>query len=350
VDFNSVYDGQKKWAILTGDALSVLKTIPDNVLQTTITSPPYYQLRDYGNDQQIGQEQTPKEYIDKLVEIFREVRRCTREDGTCWINMGDKYTISQTKANKKLGLKHKDLMALPYELAIALRNDGWYLRQIYPWVKCNAIPENVNDRPNTSVESVIFLSKSDKYYFDMESAKECLGIKRNWRNGDGLLFLDVPTEPTDHAHFAVMPTELAKVIIKSSTSEKGCCSSCKTPLRRKIKKQGIPGKNDFNGKSTVYYETITKNSRTTLNSRVPNHMKHTTVETLGWEHQCKCKNSTNGFQLVLDPFSGSATSGSVALSLGNGYIGIELNPEYADYSIKRLIKEFDQSEDIFKPI
>lgn len=346
MSFDEVYNNKKKWHIINGDAYQSLKQIPDNVFQTTVTSPPYFHLRDYENDSQIGQEESPKEYIENLVKVFREVKRCTREDGTCWINLGDKYCVEKTY--KELGLKTKDMMGLPFELAFALRQDGWCLRQIYPWVKINAVPENVWDRPNSNIEYILFLSKSNKkYYFDMESAKSCLAIKRNWRNGDTLLFMDVPTERSEHPHFAVMPKELVKIMIKSTTSEFGCCKECHSPLTRICKKTPIPMAKDFNGsKSSVYYETVTKNSRTGLNSHAPRHLLHTTVETIKWDFSCSCCSEEKSRQLVLDPFAGSGTTGSLAIPLNNNFIGIELNKEYADYAINRLTNE-NQQEDIF---
>jgi len=346
MNFSNIIKNKTQWQIETGDALTILKKMPNSFIQTSITSPPYYKLRDYGHKEQIGQEETPKEYIENIVEIYKEVKRVLREDGTCAINIGDKYVVK--KEYKDLYLKNKDLMGLPWELASELRKDGWYLRQMYPWVKCDALPENVNDRPNTSIEYVIFLSKSQKYYFDMEGAKECLGIKRNWRNGDGLLFLDVPKEKTKHSHCAPMPQELVKVFIKTLTSEQGCCNICRTPLKRFVHKDRIKGKVEFKGKSKTYYDSNSKNSTTSLNTSIANKDKYVKTKTLKWDFNCNCKDNLKGKQIILDPFSGSGTTGIVAMSLSHNYIGIELNPEYADYSKKRL-KEHQQkiNQDIF---
>lgn len=348
----NLFKTNNNWDIKQGDALSILKKIPDSFIQTSITSPPYYNLRNYKHDLQIGQESSPIKYIDRIVDIYKEIKRTLRDDGTCWINIGDKY-VNQKDYKKYLdiNLKSSDLMGIPWRLAQRLQEDGWYVRQMIPWVKCNALPENVPNRPNNSIEYVILISKKQKYYFDMEGAKECLGVKRNWRNGDSLLFMDVPTERTKHSHTAPMPLELARTILMSSISHKGCCSKCKTPLKRKIKKEKIPGNKKFTGKSKEYYEAKSKNSYTGLNSNVSNKLKHTQVKTIGWEMQCKCKDNSIDKQIVLDPFSGSGTTGIITLQKNQKYLGIELNTEYAEYSKKRLKKEeYSLSQDIFNGI
>jgi DNA modification methylase len=344
MSYQEVINRKKKWAIVIGDALKTLKTMPKDIFQTSITSPPYFNLRDYETPNQIGTEKSPKEYIERIVEIYKEVKRTLRKDGTCWINIGDKYASHQTFP--ELYIKDKDLMGIPWELARALRKDRWHVRQMIPWVKQNAVPEKASDRPNTSIEYIIFLTKNKTYYFDMEGAKECLGIKRNWRNGDSLLFMDVPTERHFLKHPAMMPDELARIMLKSSLSQEGCCSKCYTPFKRKIKKIGIPGRTKFTEKSK-YYSKTGPNSVTSLSSYVKgNGRTNTIVETLGWEPQCKC-NANKTRQLVLDPFSGAATTGNVSLELGHGYIGIELYNDYAQESISRLRKKEESTKDIF---
>ena len=339
-----VINRDKRWEIITGDALTTLKKMPRAIFQTSITSPPYFNLRDYETEDQIGTEESPTEYIDRIVTIYKEVKRVLRRDGTCWINIGDKYASHQTYPN--LHIKDKDLMGIPWELAKALRKDRWHIRQMIPWVKQNAVPEKASDRPNTSIEYIILLAKNKTYYFDMEGAKECLGIKRNWRNGDSLLFMDVPTERHFLEHPAIMPDELARIMLKTSLSEKGCCKKCHTPLKRKIKKTNIPGRTKFTKKSK-YYSQTGPNSVTSLSSYIKGDGRtNTIVETLGWEPQCKC-NFGKTTQLVLDPFSGAATTGSVALELGHSYIGIELYENYAKESIHRIEKQIAASKDLF---
>lgn len=173
--------------ILCGDALEQLRTLEPESVHTCMTSPPYYNLRDYGADGQIGAESTPEEYVERLVTVFREVQRVLRPDGTLWLNIGDsyasktgRYTPGETDKNicGKLsrgtpkGYKHKDLIGVPWMLAFALRADGWYLRQDIIWEKTNAMPESVKDRCTKSHEYIFLLTKSDKYYFDHAAIRE----------------------------------------------------------------------------------------------------------------------------------------------------------------------------------
>lgn len=151
--------------IYLGDSLEVLKELPDASVQCCITSPPYYGLRDYGNDGQIGRESTLTEYIDSLVKLFSEVKRVLRDDGTLWCNMGDTYTTVKTQ-EKNYHLKPKDLMGVPWRLAFALQDDGWYLRQDIVWSKKSPMPEPAKDRCTKSHESIFLLSKSMNYYFN----------------------------------------------------------------------------------------------------------------------------------------------------------------------------------------
>ena len=143
-----------------GNCLDHLEFMPDNSVNCCVTSPPYFGLRDYGMDGQIGLEQTPEEYVDKMVAVFREVRRVLRDDGTLWLNLGDSYG------------KGKQLLGIPWMLAFALRADGWYLRQEIIWHKPNPMPESVKDRCTKAHEQIFLLSKSQRYYFDSEAMKE----------------------------------------------------------------------------------------------------------------------------------------------------------------------------------
>ena len=146
--------------VLCGDAAEVLKTLPQGSVNMCVTSPPYYGLRDYGESGQIGMEPTPQKYIERLVEVFDEVKRVLADDGTLWLNIGDTYAI------KSCGMvKPKDLMGIPWTLAFALRERGWYLRSDIIWHKTNALPEAVKDRPTKCYEHIFLLSKSTKYYY-----------------------------------------------------------------------------------------------------------------------------------------------------------------------------------------
>lgn len=186
--------------ILQGDALTQLKTLPDNSVQVCVTSPPYYGLRSYlkadsaDKAKEIGSEETPQQYVDRMVEVFREVKRVLREDGTLWLNLGDSYNAAgrvghgtrighkqQTNRASATGadstrsddpaLKPKDLLMIPERVAMALQADGWYLRAKCPWIKRNAMPESAKDRPTTVVETIFLLTKSERYHYDAEAVK-----------------------------------------------------------------------------------------------------------------------------------------------------------------------------------
>ena len=263
--------------ILFGDCLQTLKQF-DEKPRVCVTSPPYYGLRDYGGESnQIGQEDTPEEYIQNLVNVFREVRNCLTDDGTLWLNMGDSYynyrpgkgqslvkqTVSNSKqdlpdkcarrGNKLEGLKEKDLIGIPWMLAFALRADGWYLRQDIIWHKSNPMPESVRDRCTKSHEYMFLLSKSQNYYFDVDVIKEPTRRKRSVWN--------VSTKPYKGSHFAVFPPELITPCILASSEE-----------------------ND----------------------------------------------------IILDPFIGSGTTAMVAKELGRYYIGCELHEDYGNLIQERM--------------
>lgn len=187
--------------ILTGDALEQLRHLPPESVHTCVTSPPYYNLRDYGAAGQIGNEASVEEYLQSLVSVFREVRRVLRADGTMWVNMGDSYATrsgSQPPTNTRnscghtakhtpRGYKYKDLIGVPWQLAFALRADGWYLRQDIIWNKSNCMPESVRDRCTKSHEYIFLLSKSERYYFDAAAISEPVistkGNARTFRGG-----------------------------------------------------------------------------------------------------------------------------------------------------------------------
>ena len=222
--------------ILFGDCRETLKEF-DEPARMCITSPPYYGLRNYGGqDNQIGLEQTPKEFIDELVKVFKEVKNVLTDDGTCWVNIGDSYynyrpgrgqglakqTVSNNKqdlpdvcprrGNKLEGFKEKDLIGIPWMFAFAMRADGWYLRQDIIWNKPNPMPESVRDRCTKSHEYIFLFSKSQNYYFDVDAIKEETRRKRSVWN--------VTKKPYKGAHFAVFPPELIEPCILAG-SEKG---------------------------------------------------------------------------------------------------------------------------------
>ena len=280
-----------KDTILYGDCRETLKNLTNSSVQMCVTSPPYYGLRDYGGEKnQIGQEQTPEEFIDELVKVFREVRRTLKDDGTLWVNIGDSYynyrpskgksypkqTVSKTKQdlpdysskrnNKLSNLKEKDLIGIPWMLAFALRADGWYLRQDIIWHKPNPMPESVKDRCTKSHEYIFLLSKNQNYYFDVDAIKEPTRRKRSvW---------SVTNKPYKHAHFATFPPDLIIPPILAG-SKKG--------------------------------------------------------------------------DIVLDPFMGSGTTGMVAKEHGRYFIGCELHADYKELIRQRMPVEIS-SQDIENPL
>jgi DNA modification methylase len=215
-------------AVLLGDGLDLLKSIPEETFQTTITSPPYWSLRDYGIDGQIGAELSVEEYVETLVALFEEVRRVTRDDGTLWLNIGDSYTSggrTWRAPDKKNpiramdvrpptpdGLKPKDLIGVPWRLAFALQEAGWYLRSDVIWHKPNCQPESVKDRPTRAHEYLFLFSKSVRYKYDHAAVRG--PNNRNLRT-----VWDVHTKPYHGAHFATFPLDLIEPSISLSTSE-----------------------------------------------------------------------------------------------------------------------------------
>jgi len=392
--------GKTTTTILIGDCLKKLKELPNGSIQTCITSPPYWGLRDYqtaewvgGNsecehtismpkkwndpkrgekytrpevanrggdanacflcgairkDKQIGLEETPEEYVENMVKVFREVHRVLRDDGTLWLNLGDSYMgggggnynksgISQAGGQhltnvrnqrafiEKTGLKPKDLVGIPWRVALALQADGWYLRQDIIWHKPNPMPESVTDRCTKAHEYIFLMSKKSKYFFDNEAIRvpytepinrwggEKLEAKghSNWDEGTGhKTYRDrnirpnpegknkrsvwtVPTHSYKGAHFATFPPKLITPCILAGTSDKGCCADCGSPYER-------------------------------------------TIEKGGWVKTCKCNTTDIVPCTVLDPFAGSGTTLAISKEYGRNGVAIELNPEYTTLLSKRV--------------
>lgn len=304
--------------IIQGDCIEGLRTLPDASVHCCVTSPPYWGLRDYGHDGQIGLEATPEAYVARMVEVFREVRRVLREDGTLWLNLGDSYAATtkqtgrndngqrasapaswncryeyeRTKIRTSGSLKPKDLVGIPWRVAFALQADGWWLRQDIIWHKPNPMPESVRDRCTKAHEYVFLLTKSERYFYDAEAVKirgsgQTQGGKghkhtkeganeynrtkmglmklvgREWATANRRSVWTVTTKPYSGAHFAVMPPDLVEPCIKAGCPEGGT---------------------------------------------------------------------------VLDPFAGSGTTLAVAAELGRSGIGCELNPEYIELAEQRIAK------------
>ena len=309
--------------ILPGNNIDTLKTIPDSYVNCCVTSPPYYGLRDYGIDGQIGLEETPEAYIQKLVEVFREVKRVLRDDGTLWVNIGDSYAGSgQGFGGKQIGkygtekhnsiiqkvngCKPKDLIGIPWMLAFALRADGWYLRQEIVWAKPNPMPESVKDRCTKSHEYIFLLSKSPKYYFDNDAIREPLSASREKQSGQKI-------DPGNR-------TESRKDVIEHD------------------KKRGSGG--HFDGHKW-YLNPNGRNKRdvwtvpTKKDKDVDGHFAVFPEALIRPAVLAGCP--VNG--IVLDPFLGSGTTAVVAIKLLRRYIGCEINPDYIKTAEQRIDNE-----------
>jgi DNA modification methylase len=321
--------------IIPGDCIEGLRTLPDASVHCCVTSPPYWGLRDYGHDGQIGLEPTPEAYVARMADVFREVRRVLRDDGTLWLNLGDSYASGEVwrhdqregqradggdykqkglgtprqRARLATSLKPKDLVGIPWRVAFALQADGWWLRQDIIWHKPNPMPESVRDRCTKAHEYVFLLTKSDRYFYDAEAVSEASVDKesingRRKRNDDKFCAADpegmartrvgfakiedgktyptrnrrsvwtITTKPYSGAHFAVMPADLVEPCIKAGCPEGGT---------------------------------------------------------------------------VLDPFAGSGTTLAVAAELGRNAIGCELNPEYIGLA-ERRIKESRSGVALFEGV
>lgn len=324
---------------------------------------------------ELGSEPTPEQFAANIVEVFREVKRVLRKDGVCYMNIGDSYAAStrgssgvgknatnngsileERQWSIPLGLKPKDLVGIPWRVAFALQADGWWLRSDIIWAKNNPMPESCTDRPTKSHEYVFMLTKSARYFYDSEAVKEkgsgrCPGNRHYKYDGlkghetkHGILaqadvpqinrnlrtVWTIPTEANSYAHYATYPRKLVTPCVKAATSEHGCCSKCGAPRERIVEKTG--GTIGTGGWSYDQEKVGTQVARNRGKD-----IKDYSVKTVGWTPTCAC-NAEIVPCTVLDPFSGSGTSGVVALELGRSYIGVELNPKDSEHSRKRLAK------------
>lgn len=456
------------WEVRQGHVIDVLRELAAESVQCIVTSPPYWGLRDYGleplvwggpdgckhewerkthrvvggqNDVSsstvtggrgkrdplnegvtqssdcfrcnawrgsLGLEPTPDLYVEHLVEVFREVKRVLRKDGTLWLNLGDSYASGGTggasdkstlkndgrrligarnyeqRLNESTrarpappGLKPKDLVGMPWRVAFALQQDGWWLRSEIIWSKPNPMPESVTDRPTRAHEQVFLLTKSKSYFYDADAVREPHTDSNSSRDaaqrhygttasgehvpgaaldgspyvgqqkhrglpGVGTTFAGwnpagrnlrsvwtIPTEPFPEAHFATFPKKLVEPCVKAGTSEKGCCPECGVPWERVVETlDNGRGRRSYSPSDT---RAIGQPQRSGPGSGALS--VHT--RTLGW--QPSCSHSLDPIpQLVLDPFCGSGTVGVVARGFGRSFIGVELSETYADMARRRI--------------
>lgn len=434
-----------KYRLLVGDCREMLRTLPDESVHCVVTSPPYWGLRDYrlpptvwGGDPdcdhewgpqekgkrkdilpaeestagrlgtheratglndggrfcvrcgawrgQLGLEPTPELYVEHMVEVFREVRRVLRRDGTLWLNLGDCYnayngnrgTESRYKGDRARmdpafpsgyglmakGLKPKDLIGIPWRVAFALQADGWYLRSDIIWHKPNPMPESVWDRATKAHEYVFLLSKSERYYYDADAigepiqtdpseryleraritgrgsqgAAQARGNDRDKSGGfpvrdpanpmrNARSVWQIPTKPYPGAHFAAFPPELAERCILAGTSEHGCCPECGAPWERVVERTPMKiARSDRR-------EQLGEYGRTQASGTM---LEPARAKTIGWRPGCECNAGDPVPCTVLDPFAGSGTTGMVATGHGRAAVLIELNPQYADLIRDRI--------------
>lgn len=303
--------------IFCGDALDVLRTLPDNFVHCCITSPPYYALRDYGAEGQIGREDTPAQYVARLTEVFSEVWRVLRPNGTLWLNIADTYCATGSKgdhldpknpsgrngqgvslAQRVENVKAKDMLGIPWMLAFALRDHGWYLRSDIIWMKANPMPESCKDRPSRCYEHIFLLTKSKSYYYDAaaiaEPVAESTPMRMRRKFGKNKYSAGIPGQTHQHLN-DYRPNGYAEEDI---------------PLLRN--KRDVWQINSVPYKGAHFAAYPPKLVETCLLAGCP----------------------PDG--IVLDPFLGSGTTAAVAKQMGRHYIGIELNPDYCALAEQRI--------------
>ena len=276
--------------VICGDAAEVLKTLPQGSVNMCVTSPPYYGLRDYGERGQIGLEQTPQEYIVRLTKVFDEVKRVLADDGTLWLNIGDTYANKPYKS-----VKQKDLIGIPWMLAFALREHGWYLRSDIIWHKTNAFPEAVRDRPAKCYEHIFLLAKSPKYYFDYKAIQE-------------------PIKAVTEARYTRVRSGKAKYSNAPIGQNIDMNTQAITDERRKMRR------------CKDVWEVATNTFKMD---------EHFAMFPEKLIEPCILAGSKEG-GVVLDPFFGSGTTGAVAKRLNRECIGIDINPRYVEKAEMRI--------------
>lgn len=320
-----------------GDCLTGMQKLPNECIDCCVTSPPYWGLRDYGVDGQLGLEETPEQFIKKMVAVFSEVKRVLKPTGTLWVNIGDSYaatgksrsdeqacrksTLAGGKGNNiackdqpnKIvsGLKPKDLVGVPWMLAFALRTDGWYLRQDIIWSKNSVMPESVKDRCTKSHEYIFLLSKNQKYYYNQDSIKEVASNNTHARQSR------------------------AKAGHKSHPNDKS--NGIRPPKAQGIPTGIIKNNESFNLALSKVVDMRNKRSVWVVNPEALSEAHFATFPQKLIEPCIKAGCPEDG--IVLDPFMGAGTTGLVARKLNRNFIGFELNPEYITIAEKRLSNE-----------
>ena len=388
-----------------GDAADTLAELPESSIHMCMTSPPYFGLRDYGVAGQIGLEDELDEYIAELVEVFREVRRVLRPDGSAWLNLGDSYaskpvgnynggethaysddrdeahaSSGQVDKSEASGLARKNKMLVPHRVAIALQEDGWIVRNDVTWAKPNPMPSSVKDRLNTTTEQVFHLVPEPDYWYDLDAIREKhaassyerdeYGGRRNYASENyghgtdpmggganenmnyhpagknpGDVF-EVTTKPFPEAHFAVYPPELVEKPLKATCPPK-VCAECGSPYERDVERESITdaGRSD----DAQYVESGTreeKDAHRQLGGNYQEALENRDVVMKGWTPTCDCDTDATEAGIALDPFAGAGTTALVAKRHGRRFVGIDLNEEYVAMAQKRLGLTVDHPEHV----
>lgn len=350
------------WRIIESSSQDALRTLESSSVQTCVTSPPYFGLRDYGHDGQIGLEATPDEYVAELVAIFREVRRVLADDGTLWLNLGDSYSgsgpsgasyesattkrrreqgtqdgafrVSPTLRDRGLtyaekkpipvpGTKPKDLLGIPWMVAFALRADGWYLRSDIIWSKPNPMPESVTDRPTKAHEYLFLLSKSPRYFYDAPAIAE---DAKDWSRGGPGSGIENTAERYGAGNGG--NGGLSKLAERYRGTQGASAA------------RGVNGQPDRDNPGGGVGQGIEKRNKRSVwtVTTMPYPGAHFATFPPKLIEPCILAGSREG-DTVLDPFSGAGTTGMVALRHGRAFVGIELNPEYAQMARDRILDD-----------
>lgn len=336
-----------------GNVIDVLRQMPEKSVQCVVTSPPYWGLRSYLEDShdnkhlEIGTEETPEEYVTKMTEVFREVRRVLRDDGTLWLNLGDSYGNGG------------NLVGVPWRVALALQADGWVLRQDIIWHKPSPMPESVTNRCTKAHEYVFLLTKSQRYFYDAEAIKTPgesgsmiqiaapgtkgklnrgaflgnsvseEGMSGNARIGSVITWGNmsnkrsvwtIASQGYPGAHFATFPPNLIEPMILAGTSAHGCCANCGAPWKRVVGTKQLTRErpNDY----------VKRMGEEGTGNSCSNSIAGVETKTVGWEQTCNCETDEVVPCVVLDPFCGSGTTMCVSLANGRHSVGIDLSEKY----------------------
>jgi DNA modification methylase len=351
--------------IITGDCRDVLRRLPDGSVHCCVTSPPYFGLRDYGVDGQIGLEKTPDAFVAELVAVFHEVRRVLRDDGTLWLNLGDSYAASRGAKGPRVsesadgswngsaikqqaqrassasvirqsGLKPKDLIGIPWMVAFALRADGWYLRQEIIWHKPNPMPESVTDRCTKAHEQIFLLSKSDRYFYDADAIAEPLGLSSIERLSQANLANQAGSDRVPGKTNGTMKAVDRRPAGNKSHKGVAAYDAGDERMRTKAGLVGFTERERAKVEAGELDGTRNKRSVWTVTTQ-PFSEAHFATFPPALIEPCILAGCPLG-GTVLDPFGGAGTTGLVAQDLGRSAILIELNPAYAEMADRRLMR------------